>query len=183
MPEEQGILQSVYDPDQRALRVVASNDSIQYGADVMNGSAGYVLNAADAVPNRWAFDAAVVERVKFLFVPPLTWRAFTIALMVVNDGAGAGNITWRYKHLPVVLGTDPSTAPTLVSTLTHAAPTASLAGAFHGAFPNTVTIVNGGFGEVPEYFVTIDRFASDASDTLANDASICLVNFIRQAVP
>lgn len=165
--------------------VLTNHDAIWFGGQDFEGTAGYTSEAAtDAAPSHWDFDQTTVERIKWQWTPPSGWKAFTMRVLWINPGAGTGNVVWRYKHLYLNLGGNPTAALTTVNTLTNAAP-AVLGTAFNYddiATATQITTIDLGAGPInPTVLSVIDRFASDAADTCNGDAAIVRVSVTRVA--
>lgn len=181
--DTQGLLNKVFDSTNGALRIVTAADRILLDANAFAGTpvGGAGLNSpnTDTELPRWAFDAAAVERIKFTWTPPATWAAFTVAAMQLGETPfNTGNVVWRYKHLPIVLATNPNSALTLVNTVTAAGLAVNTASHFM-LVPTPVTITLGAFGEIPEYLTVVDRFATDAADVCTNDQSLAVITMLR----
>jgi hypothetical protein len=180
--DAQGVLSACFDPTNGALRVISASDRMLTPAKAWDGTAGYLPEtAADANFPRWAFDAAVVERIKYVWTPPATWTAFNVAIMTVNESPfNTGNVTWRWKQTAVTLASNnPNAAPTLIATKTQAAPGANASDHFFLSATAHTIVPGAVFADMPEYCITIDRFASDGTDTCTNDCSIAVVTFVR----
>jgi hypothetical protein len=146
------------------------------------GSAQYVANGATLfTPGYWAFDAAAVEHIKWLWVPGDGWEAYRIRIGIVNPPIASGNAVWRYREERFIAGQPApdgtvTNTPTTVATQTFAAPAALGAGNFYGDLAADVAAPTA-IGEV--ILSTIERVATDAADTHPGDLGIYVVTATR----
>jgi hypothetical protein len=131
----------------------------------LNGSPALGLNSAS---NRmmWLFDAAGTERIASMVRVPkgLVGVRLRPVLYWTNNGAGSGNVVWRYSYHHSVDGGATETAATVVGFSVLAAPAQNVLKVSR-ADPFTVT------ADSILHFA-LDREGGNGSDTLANDAGV-----------
>lgn len=120
----------------------------------------------------WQFDASATETVGTTVVLPDSWSTFDVVLHWANSSTGSGDVVWRCQHKSVGAGealTSPSSEPTVTDT----------AGSQYVL--QTVTVASGltidSAGDLQ--VVNIFRAGANGSDTLANDAGLIGVEFVR----
>lgn len=133
--------------------------------EARNGTPALTLNGSS---NRimWAFDAAATERVTATIPIPknLTGLRLLPVLYWTNNGAGAGNVVWRYGYHHSTDGATSATADTAVNFSVTAAPSQDILKVTRGtAFSVTADSL---------LHFSIDREGGNVSDTLANDAGL-----------
>lgn len=176
MPEAQGILNAVYDPATRSLRVSSSGDVIWLNPSDLRSILGTPAIVETNVPG-WALDGATTdEAVGASFVLPAGWGITTADIYWMNDGAGAGNVVWRGSLKTLTPGTD------LVSEAAVATTAAPQAAAAQNVVVKTDSIIPNNNTTVDTlYHLRIDRLQSDAGDTLGNDVRLLGVR-LRRAI-
>lgn len=118
-----------------------------------------VSNVAPA----WAMDSASLERVSGILFVPDGWTSANVTLYWTNLGVGAGDVRWRLDYN---LATDGDTIGlTSAAAGTQTAPAQNVVETVSLAAGLAVTA-----GEMLSLGVL--RFATDAADTLPNDAGI-----------
>jgi hypothetical protein len=148
-----------------------------YPADMVgnatsNDNAG-TLNA----PPLWQFDPGVVERVKWVWTPGDGWNTYTVRFGWMNTGFSTGAVTWRYyeRRTRVNSGNPEGnllTNPTLISTFTATVPTLDA-----NRYENLAIDVP--VEPLTTVLSVIDRFATDATDTLNSDAALYIATATR----
>lgn len=120
------------------------------------------------------FDAAAIEASAGSFIPPAHWASTHVDLYWVNAVAAAGDVVWRLDWKSAGDG-ELVTGPTAAPQVTAAAPEAT------GTVE--VTRIGSAIAYTPgEYgLVKIQRRATDAADTLANDAGVLGILLSRAA--
>lgn len=162
--------------------VLSGHDALYFYPERFQGTAGFVSQAAtDNAPSNWAFDQTTVERIKWQWVPPTGWGSWTMRMGWLSPVGSGGNVVWRYKHLPLYLGGSAVDALTTINTTAALAAPAAFGTAWrYDEIATNIAVTLGAFGEAPIYQSVIDRFATDATDTLAADAAVFVVTVTRQ---
>jgi hypothetical protein len=155
-----------------------ASDSIFIPATQFFGSVGsptlLTVGNASTGANRvvaWLFDAASNETISTTTIIPPGWASLSVHLWWSNAGAGAGDVVWYFYHDLFADGDDTDTN-TLVTASAVAAPLQYVAK--RQAFSGTVSVTAGQLLKT-----AIFRFASDATDTLANDAAVIGLELVR----
>jgi hypothetical protein len=130
-----------------------------------NGSPVVGLNSA-STRSMWLFDAAGTERIATTIRVPknLVGVRLVPVLYWTNNGAGSGNVVWRYSYHHSTDGGATETVATFVNFAVTAAPAQDVL-KITRADPFTVT------ADRLLHFA-IDREGGNGSDTLANDAGV-----------
>lgn len=131
-----------------------------------NGSTGLARTTA------MLFDASVTESaVTFVAVPP-QWATAEVKIWWSNAGAGAGDVVWRVELLNVINATDTNVVGASGENLTATAPAQYVT-----AVAQVISSVSLTAGATLR--VAVRRTATDAADTLANDAGLLGIELVR----
>jgi hypothetical protein len=152
-----------------------TNDTIfwQVGsATITSGTPTFGRWASSYLWGGVLFDASAAEAISFGGVLPHYWSTFDIKLWWANDSTGSGDVVWAVRYKFAANGTDAGTSPT---TLTSTTATAGL---------NNVIVVSTAHSAVLNtsgnlLFLSVERTATDAADTLGNDAALIGVELVR----
>ncbi len=139
--------------------------SAQSGAPTLTGSGG-----AGATQG-WLLDAAAQEGVCTTMVPPSTWATMHVDMWWLNNGAGAGDVRWRFD-----LVRHDSGSATL-TTITNGSQT--LTAAAQNVFTVSRMASNLPLVQGSQYRVHPIRVAADVADTLANDVLLIGIKMTR----
>lgn len=121
-----------------------------------------VGSATRPIPG-WLLDAAAAESVHTSFDIPDSWATVDVDVWWINAGAGAGDVVWRLDWHKFAAGDSAQAVDTSTSLTT------STAGAQNIIV--VTTIASGiAFESTKLNRVEVVRLATDAADTLANDA-------------
>lgn len=149
----------------RDAAIAAALAPIWLPANSFSGVTGSpaVANANSNTP-WYAMDAASIEAIARTVMIPSSWATTKVELLWANAAAGAGDVVWRLNSLSA--GTGES-----VETAANSGDSTVTAGAQYIVVRTTL---NAGLAYTPGEInlVKIQRRASDAADTLANDAGI-----------
>lgn len=147
------------------LWIPAVTFSGQGGAPSLTGAGG-----AGAVQG-WLLDATTQEGVVTTVVLPSTWQTMHVDLWWSNNGAGTGDVRWRFDLVRHDAGSATLTTITNGSqTITAAAQNVFTV----SRMATSLALVNGA-----QYRVHPIRVAADAADTLANDVLMIGIKLTR----
>lgn len=138
-------------------------------------------SSTDNAPPYFAFDGAAVERIKWVWTPDEAWidDAYSLRVLWLNPTGAGGNVRWRHKVYAHYLNNSPTGALTTVGDQTFTAPSILGLASAYNELATAIPIVRGALGEAPTFVMVVDRFATDAADTLAGDAGIEGVSVTR----
>jgi hypothetical protein len=148
-----------------------------YPADMV-GNATWNDNAGTLnAPPLWEFDPDAVQRVKWVWTPGDGWETYTVRFGWMNTSFSTGNVTWRYyeRRTRVNSGNPEGnllTNPTLVDTFTATVPTLD-------ANRYEDLAVDVPVEPLTTVLSVIDRFATDATDTLNANAGLYIATATR----
>lgn len=129
-------------------------------------NAGSPALGAAGLMSAFLMDAASVERIAAAFVLDTEWSTFHVDLDWTNIGAGSGDVSWsavyQHRNAGTALG---SAQTTLLATTAFTAPAQTVS-----ARTRLASDVAVGGGALKS--IRLAREASDAGDTLANDAGV-----------
>lgn len=117
------------------------------------------------------FDAAAVERGATTIVLPAWWLTCSVVLHWANAGAGTGAVKWSFRY-------DFIDAGQTIGTYTTMLLAGTTAGAVNVVVEQTQT---GSITNIADAVMLcqVERAATDALDTLANDAGLIGVEFLQ----
>lgn len=147
-------------------------EALVIGAADMHGLMGSpsLVNPSANAPT-WYMDSATAEGVGGMVELPSTWATYDVELVWMNSAASVGDVAWQYVHRTLADGgtVGGSTSQTVA---VQAAPTAA-SGVKRSVIASGIAITE------PLMTFRIDREAADAGDTLANDAGVIGVRFVK----
>lgn len=134
----------------------------------------YAVGTAEASPPVWLLDASSRESVIAAVIPPWGWNTARVDLWWGNTSTSSGDVVWELTYQAPVTNGDTLSASGTATNVTVAAPTGTTRDVKVSTLLASVALAPGkllAFG--------VSRRASDAGDTLANDAKLIGVALVR----
>jgi hypothetical protein len=180
MVETQGILQDVYDPAARALRVVFHDALYAYAHD-MGGGALLAENAQDVGWPRRTLAMDAVDRVKGVWAIPVGWNTVAFRFGWSPAVATAGNVKFalEYTLFFPFAANDVDLAPVTTISI-PAINSPGIANRFVYQIPtetDDIVIGEGAFGSKPFMMWSLER--DGITDTLAGGVDIEVATLSR----
>lgn len=173
MPDLQGLLNSVFDSTENALRVTSVGEAVFYSAGELTPmqNAGAVTNVVTNSVPRLAFPDAATSSVGLVYAPPKWWSHFGVSVVWVPEVGTGGNVrfTCTVKKLDVAIDLL-SEAVFATATQDVAAGTTALQVKYTVDILPNVSAAISNFGSV--YIVEVAREGGHANDTLAGAIGI-----------
>lgn len=134
----------------------------------------YAVGTAEASPPVWLLDASSRESVIAAIIPPWGWNTARVDIWWGNTSTSSGDVVWELTYQAPVTNGDTLSASGTARNATVAAPTGTTRDVKVSTLLASVALAPGkllAFG--------VSRRASDAGDTLANDAKLIGVALVR----
>jgi hypothetical protein len=139
----------------------------------------HMMEAVSGTPSKsttqqvpvWHFDASAIEMVGTVYVLPAWWNTVSVTLIWANSSTGAGDAKWTFRYDFIDAG---QTLGTYSSLFNNGVTAGAIDVAVYQTQSGTLTNIAG-----KPFLMRIERNATDALDTLVNDAYLIGVQFNR----